>query len=149
MRSTKVSRHIASPRDVVFAAVLDQARWKFPAGMTCEVHELELREGGAIRISLTYEDADATGKSSAHTDTYRGRFVEIVPDERVVEVDEFETNDPTLRGEMRATITLADTDDGGTLVTGLHEGVPPGVSLADNELGWSSAFERLAALVEP
>lgn len=32
-------------------------------------------------------DAEAV----AHTDTYHGRFVALVPDELVVEVDEFET----------------------------------------------------------
>jgi hypothetical protein len=30
----------------------------------------------------------------------------------------------------------------------VHEGVPPGVSPADNEEGWRSALARLAALVE-
>ena len=30
-----------------------------------------------------------TGKTSAHTDTHHGRFVQLVPNERVVEVDEF------------------------------------------------------------
>ncbi len=134
---------------MVFAAILEPARWRFPAGMTCEIHALEPREGGAIRISLTYDAPGPEGKSSAHTDTYRGRFLEIVPDERVVEVDEFETDDPELQGEMRATIELADTEDGGTLVIGLHEGVPPGVPLADNERGWTESFARLAALFAP
>ena len=31
----------------------------------------------------------------------------MVPNERVVEVDWFETGDPTMRGEMTSTITLA------------------------------------------
>jgi hypothetical protein len=48
---------------------------------------------------------------------------------------------------MTITITLEDVD-GGTKVTGLHEGLPPGVPIADNEAGWESAFARLAALVE-
>jgi hypothetical protein len=48
-----------------------------------------------------------------------------------VEIDEFETTDPELRGEMKITVTLADAE-AGTQVTGLHEGLPPGVSLADN-----------------
>jgi uncharacterized protein YndB with AHSA1/START domain len=73
--------------------------------------------------------------------------VELVPTERVVEIDEFETTDPTLRGEMMITITLADADDG-TDLTGLHEGLPPGVSITDNQAGWQSALGRLAALVE-
>jgi hypothetical protein len=67
-----------------------------------------------------------TGKTTAHTDTYHGRFVKLVPDEQVIEVVEFETVDPVMRGEMTITITLTDAD-GGTEVVGIHEGLPPGV----------------------
>lgn len=150
MRATRVTRHIDARRSKVYAAVIDPdavSKWKFPTGMTIRVHQFEPREGGAIRISLTYETETDAGKTEANTDTYRGRFLELVPDERVVEVDEFETSDPALQGEMRITITLAD-DGGGTEVTGLHEGLPDGISLSDNEEGWRSALERLAALVE-
>jgi uncharacterized protein YndB with AHSA1/START domain len=131
----------------VYAALLDPARWRFPAGMTCEVHELDAREGGTVRVSLTYEAPDRTGKTSGRTDTYHGRFVELVPDERVVEVDEFETSDPALRGEMTSTIELRDAD-GGTELVAVHEGLPPGVAPADNEAGWRESLDRLAALVE-
>jgi uncharacterized protein YndB with AHSA1/START domain len=151
VRSTGVSRHVRAPRAKVYAALVDPsavANWKAPSGMRCEVHAFEARVGGSIRISLTYDQPTEAGKTTAQTDTYTGRFVELVPNERVVEVNEFETTDPGLRGEMTVTITLADAD-GGTEVTGLHEGLPPGVSLADNEAGWESALARLAALVEP
>ncbi len=150
MRSTRVSRHVKAPRAKVYAALIDAnavARWKVPAGMTCHVHEFEGREGGTIRISLTYDASGDAGKTTAHTDTYRGRFVELTPNERVVEVDEFETADPALRGEMKITISLVDSD-GGTDVLGVHEGLPPGVSIADNQAGWQSSLARLAALVE-
>jgi uncharacterized protein YndB with AHSA1/START domain len=150
MRSTRVSRRIDAPRKKVYNALLDPtnvASWKVPTGMTCRVHEFQPREGGAIRISLTYDAQTTAGKTAARTDTYHGRFVELVPDERVVEVDEFETSDPALQGEMKITISLVDAD-GGTEVTGTHEGLPPGVPLADNEAGWASALARLAALLE-
>jgi len=78
---------------------------------------------------------------------YRGRFAKLVPNERIVEVDEFETEDPSLRGEMTITITLADAD-GGTDLLAVHDGLPPGVSLADNEIGWRMALAKLAAFVE-
>ena len=73
--------------------------------------------------------------------------MELVKKERMVEVDEFETADPALQGEMRITITLSDKG-GGTEVAGVHEGLPPGVSIMDNEAGWRMALARLAALVE-
>ena len=64
-----------------------------------------------------------------------------------MEVDEFETVDPELQGKMTVTITLVDKN-GGTEVVGQHDGLPPGVSRADNELGWRMALRKLAALVE-
>ena len=52
------------------------------------------------------------------------RFVKLVTNEQVVEVVEFETTDPALRGEMTITYTLADADDG-TDVLAVHDGLPP------------------------
>jgi uncharacterized protein YndB with AHSA1/START domain len=77
--------------------------------MRGHVHEFEAREGGRFRVSLTYDSPDGTGKSAGHTDTYRGRFLRLVPDERVVEEFEFEAADPALGGTMTMTTTLADT----------------------------------------
>jgi uncharacterized protein YndB with AHSA1/START domain len=148
--STSISRHVRASRERVYAALLDPeavVKWKVPTGMRCHVHSFEPRVGGTLRISLTYEESREAGKTTTHTDTYQGRFLELIPNERVVEVDEFETSDPALRGEMTVTITLEEAD-GGTNVTGLHEGLPPGLRIADNEAGWKSALARLAALVE-
>jgi uncharacterized protein YndB with AHSA1/START domain len=151
MTSTRATRHLDAPRSRVYRALVEAeavARWRVPAGMTCHVHEFAGREGGAVRISLTYDEADRAGKTTEHTDTYRGRFVRLVPDALVVEVDEFESADPDLRGQMTTTITLSDADGGGTDLVALHEGLPKGVSAADNEAGWKEALHRLAALVE-
>jgi uncharacterized protein YndB with AHSA1/START domain len=150
MTLTRIRRHVNAPRPMVYRALLDAravARWKVPAGMTCHVHAFDAREGGSFRISLTYDAPIGTGKTTAHTDTYHGRFVKLVPDEQVVEVDEFETTDPALSGEMRITITLADADDGTDLLA-VHDGLPRGVSPVDNEAGWRMALAKLAALVE-
>jgi uncharacterized protein YndB with AHSA1/START domain len=84
--------------------------------MTCHVHAFDAREGGSFRISLTYDAQTGSGKTSAHTDTYHGRFVKLVPNEQIVEVDEFETEDPALRGAMTVTITLADANGGTDLL---------------------------------
>jgi uncharacterized protein YndB with AHSA1/START domain len=73
--------------------------------------------------------------------------VKLVPDRQVVEVVEFETDDPAMRGEMRITLSLADVD-GGTEVVGEHHDLPPGLSAADNEAGWRESLAKLAALVE-
>ena len=151
MTTTRVTRHLAAPRSRVYAALIDAdaiPRWKVPREMTMHVHSFDGREGGSYRISLTYDAPDRAGKTSAHTDTYTGRFVRLVPDELVVEVQEFETSDPALAGEMTSTITLADADDGGTDLVAVHEGVPDAVRPEDNELGWRESLDRLAELVE-
>lgn len=62
-------------------------------------------------------------------------------------MDEFETEDSTLRGPMMIPFTLTDAG-GGTDVFAIHDNVPPGVSLADNETGWRMALGKLAAFVE-
>jgi hypothetical protein len=73
--------------------------------------------------------------------------VKLVTNEQVVEVTEFETTDPALRGEMTITTTLADAD-GSTDVLAVHDGLPRALSPADNETGWRMALAKLAALVE-
>ena len=151
VRSTRLRRHIPAPRTRVYQLLLDPTalpHWKVPDGMDLEVHEWEPREGGRIRISLTYRDAPGVGKSDVHTDTYHGQFVHLIPNELIVERDEFETDDPTMQGEMTIAFTLTDAD-GGTRIDAVHENIPPGVSPADNETGWRMALSRLANLLEP
>jgi hypothetical protein len=50
-------------------------------------------------MSATRVHRHVNAPRARDTDTFHGRFVELVPDERVVVV-EFETADPALRGEM-------------------------------------------------
>jgi uncharacterized protein YndB with AHSA1/START domain len=150
MNSTRVSCHVKAPRTAVYRALLDPravATWMVPAGMTSQVHAFDPREGGAFRISLTYDAPTGVGKTVADTDTFHGRFVKLVTNELVVEVVEFETRDPALQGEMTITIVLADGGDG-TDILAVHEGLPEGLSAADNETGWRMSLAQLAALVE-
>ena len=150
MSSTPITRHVHAPRATVYRALLDAravATWMVPTGMTSHVHAFDAREGGSFRISLTYDAPTATGKTTAHTDTFHGRFVKLVPDEQVVEVVEFETTDPALQGEMTIRIALADAD-GGTDILAVHDGLPRGLPPDDNEAGWRSSFAKLATLVE-
>lgn len=149
MSSTRVSRHINAPQERVYRALLDAEAvrtWMVPTGMTSQVHAFEPWEGGAIHISLTYEEPTGAGKTTAHTDTYHGRFVKLVPNELVVEVLEFETDDPSMAGEMTVTFGLSDSG-GGTSVSATHAGLPPGLAPADNELGWRMSLDKLARRV--
>ncbi|MEU7721178.1 SRPBCC domain-containing protein [Streptomyces tibetensis] len=151
MYTSRVSGHVDAPRAAVYRALVSAeaiARWRVPTGMSGEVHAFDAREGGRFRVSLTYEAPDASGKSSAHTDTYHGHFARLVPDEQVVEVLEFETTDPALGGAMTLTTTLTDAEGGGTDVLMVHEGIPDAVPAADNEAGTRTALANLAGLVE-
>jgi uncharacterized protein YndB with AHSA1/START domain len=150
MSTTRIARHINAPPEQVYRALIsaqDVQTWMAPEGMTSEVHTFEPREGGAFRISLTYDDGSGAGKSGEHTDTHHGRFVRLVPNELVVQATEFETSDTALLGEMTMTIRLSPAG-GGTDLVAVHENVPPGVAPEDNELGWRSSLDSLAALVE-
>lgn len=151
MYSTRVSQLVRAPRPAIYRALLHAdaiAKWRVPDNMRSEVHEFDPREGGYFRVSLTYDLPDQVGKSSAHTDTYHGRFRTLVANQRVVEELQFETEDEALAAPMTMTITLADADGGGTEVVMLHEGIPDSIPKADNELGTRMALEKLARLVE-
>ncbi|HEX9501864.1 MAG TPA: SRPBCC domain-containing protein, partial [Thermoanaerobaculia bacterium] len=92
MSSTRITYNVNAPRAIVYRALLDPlavATWMEPTGMTSRVHAFDAREGGSFRISLTYDEPTGTGKTTAHTDTYHGRFVKLVMNEQVVEVVEF------------------------------------------------------------
>jgi uncharacterized protein YndB with AHSA1/START domain len=150
MISTKVSRVINASRKAIYRVLVDPvefALWRVADGMTALIR-IDTRPGGRYRMSLTYADPrGAPGKTTADTDTFEGRFVELVPDEKVVEAIVFETDDPKFAGEMTQTISLADVE-GGTEVTILHENLPAGVRPEDNELGTAMSLGKLAALIE-
>ena len=150
--TTRVTKMIKAPRKQVYDAFVDRdavAAWLAPDIMTLHVHHFDPREGGTFRMSLTYNNAEDAqrGKTTGGIDTYHGRFVQLVPYEKIVEVIEFETQDPGFAGEMKMTVTFADVA-GGTEVTLLHENVPSGVRPEDNEAGSRQSLQKLAALLE-
>ncbi|MFF4791728.1 SRPBCC family protein [Streptomyces sp. NPDC001276] len=150
MYATRVSRRVQASPAAVYRALTDPdavAGWRVPDGMTAHVHEFDAREGGTFRVSLSYDEPGARGKSGARTDTYRGHFARLVPDRLVVEVLAFETDEDALHGTMTMTTSLAEVD-GGTEVVIVHEGIPDEVPRADNELGTRMALDNLARLVE-
>ena len=149
MYSTTVARMVPADRSTVYAALLDPAavaQWRVPDGMTGEVHELQPHVGGRIRMSLTYDDPATAGKSGGATDTYSGTYVELVPDERVVEEVAFESDDAGLDGVITMTTTLRDVS-GGTEVEIRMDGLPDAVPADQNELGSRMALDALARLV--
>ncbi|HEX2843110.1 SRPBCC family protein [Hyphomicrobium sp.] len=149
-RTDTASRIIAASPPVVYRALIDPAaivEWRPPKGMTGQFFTFEPREGGRFRMALTYTDGGGYGKTAEHTDIVEGHFVELVPDERVVEAVEFESDDPAFAGTMRITTILLPCS-GGTKVTIRCEDVPPGISAEDHQAGLTSTLANLAAFTE-
>jgi uncharacterized protein YndB with AHSA1/START domain len=151
-RSTRVSHIIKAPREVVYRAFLEPdavASWLPPDGMKGHIDTFDPHEGGKFRMSLTYLDRQDSprGKTSEDTDTFEGRFAELLPNEKIVWVVEFESDQAEFAGEMKVTWNLADAGRG-TEVTALCEDIPKGIRLEDNELGSRSSLRKLAAFIE-
>jgi uncharacterized protein YndB with AHSA1/START domain len=145
----KLSHWIAASPERLYAAFMDAAAltaWLPPQGMRGEMLRFEPYEGGGYRMRLTYEGASGRGKTTADADVAEVRFAELIPDERIVQIVTFESDDPDFAGEMRMTWTFAEAD-GGAEVCVEVESAPAGISEADHETGIRSSLENLARFV--
>jgi uncharacterized protein YndB with AHSA1/START domain len=147
-----VSRIIKAPRQRVYAAFLDAdavGAWLPPKGMRAQVHAFEPRAGGAYEMTLTYLSTRdrPRGKTTDDSDTVRGRFAELVPDERIVQVVAFDSADAAFADAMTITWSFADVP-GGTEVTVDCENAPAAVRHQDHETGVRSTLANLAVYVE-
>lgn len=114
-----------------------------------QVHIFEPRQGGRFRISLTYDNPEhaVRGKTSEETDTVQGRFVELVPCMKILEVVEFESQQRELAARMKMTVTFAHVGEG-TEVTILCENMPSDIRPEGNEMGCKESLQKLALLLE-
>lgn len=146
-RTDRASRVIGAPADEVYAALVDPealSAWLPPAGMTGRVERFELRPGGSFRLVLTYTDPSASrGKSTADSDIAEGRFVDIVPGQRVGYAVDFLSDDPDYAGTMTMTWDVVPVP-GGTRVDITADDVPDGVSPTDHAEGMHSSLANLA-----
>ena len=74
------------------------------------------------------------GKSSARSDIVEVRYVDIVPNDPVVQVVDFESDDPEFAGTMTMTWAMTAVD-GGTRVDITVDDVPDGISAEDHAAG--------------
>lgn len=151
-RTDWASRVIAATPRTIYQAFLDPeavASWRPPDGMKARIYAFEPREGGNFRMAFAYIDAEHTvrGKTSDDADVFHGRFLELVPHERIVELVEFESDDPAFAGAMTVTTTLSPVS-GGTEVTIRCENVPSGIRPSDHQAGMISTLRNLAAFTE-
>lgn len=150
-RTDRASPAIAAPVVRVFDALVDRdalLAWLPPDGMTARFERFDPRPGGSYRLVLTYADpAEARGKSSADSDIVETRYVDIVPNVRVVQAVEFVSDDPEFAGTMTMTWTVAAVV-GGTRVDITADDVPDGISAEDHATGLTSSLENLTNYVE-
>ena len=150
-RVDQASRIIKASPHAIYRALLDPeaiVQWRPPDSMTAEIHAFDGREGGSFRMSLAYTGHHVVrGKTSENVDTVFVRFAELVPDNRVVERAEFETEDPAFGGGMTIITTLSPKP-GGTEVTIRCEDVPSGIPPNVHVDAIASTLKKLAAFTE-
>jgi uncharacterized protein YndB with AHSA1/START domain len=115
------------------------ARWLPPNGFTCTVSHLEARVGGTFKMSFR-------NFTSGNEQPFGGRFLELVPGQKVRYTDTFDN--PNLPGEMTTTVTLRETPMG-TELNVVQEGIPEAIPVEACYLGWQESLKHLARLVEP
>ncbi|QJU60615.1 ATPase [Sphingomonas sp. AP4-R1] len=150
-RTHAASRTLIAPPRAIFRAFLDPEvipKWRVPAQMDARILSFEGRIGGGYRMELIYRyPAKADPKSTGDSDIVEARFVELVPDEKIVEELVFEGADPRFMGKMTLTTTLKAVANG-TKVSFQAEQVPSGISEADHVAGMEFALKNLAFLLE-
>jgi uncharacterized protein YndB with AHSA1/START domain len=114
------------------------AKWLPPNGFTGKVHHLDAKVGGTYKMSFT-------NFTSGNGHSFGGKYLELVPNERIVHTDRFD--DPNLPGEMRTTITLKKVLVG-TELNVVQEGIPGAIPVEACYLGWQESLTLLAHLVE-
>jgi uncharacterized protein YndB with AHSA1/START domain len=139
--SVRFHRVLRATPEKVYRAFLDAAalaKWLPPHGFTCTVHQLDATVGGTYKMSFTN-----FGTGSSHS--FGGRYVELVPHERLRYTDKFD--DPNLPGEMQTTVTLKKVSCG-TELNVVQEGLPDAIPPEACCLGWQESLALLALLVE-
>jgi uncharacterized protein YndB with AHSA1/START domain len=134
-------RVLRAPPERIYRAILDPqalVKWNPPNGFTATVHHLDAKVGGTFRMSFT-------NFSTGHSHSFGGKYLELVPNERIRATDVFD--DPSLPGTMETTFTLKKVSVG-TELTIVQSGVPDAIPAEACHLGWQDSLMLLAKLVE-
>ena len=137
----KLHRVLKAKPEIVYRAFLDPdalAKWMAPNGFTGKVHSLDAKVGGSYKMSFTNF---GTGKSHS----FGGKYVELVPNERLRYTDKFD--DPNLPGEIQMSVNFKKVSVG-TELNIVQEGVPDIIPAEACYLGWQESLFLLSKLVE-
>ena len=139
--TVRLHRVFKAPPQRVYKAFIDadaMVKWLPPNGFTGKVHQADAKVGGSYKMSFTNF---STGKSHS----FGGKYLEMVPNERLRYTDMFD--DPNLPGEMQTTVTLKKVSVG-TEVNIVQEGIPEVIPPEACYLGWQESLQLLSRLVE-
>jgi uncharacterized protein YndB with AHSA1/START domain len=139
----RLKRVIKASPEKIYKAFTDAdalSAWLPPHGFVGKMHSFDARVGGKFRMSFYTV-------TKSWSNTFGGTYLELVPSKRIVHTDKFESDDPTMQGEMKVTIVLTPVPEG-TLVEVVQEGIP-GMAASGAPYGWSQSLDKLANLVEP
>jgi len=140
--TVKLHRVLKTTPEKVYRAFLDadaMCKWLPPHGFTGKVHHIDANIGGSYKMSFT-------NFSTGTTHIFGGKYLELVPHERIVNTDVFD--DPNLPGTMKTTVVLKKVSSG-TEVNITQEGIPEAIPLDGCYIGWQESLTLLAQLVEP
>lgn len=140
--TVQLHRVMATKPEKIYRAFIEadaMAKWLPPNGFTCTVHQFEGKVGGSFKMSFR-------NFTTGHSHSFGGKYLELVPGERLRYVDKFD--DPNLPGEMQVTVTLKKVLVG-TDLTVVQEGIPDAIPVEACYLGWQESLRNLARLVEP
>ena len=138
----RLHRVVRTTPEKMYRAFLDgdaMVKWLPPHGFTGKVHQMDAKVGGTYKMSFT-------NFSSGKSHSFGGKYLELVPNERIRHTDRFD--DPNLPGEMQTTITLKKVSCG-TELNIVQEGVPEIIPAEACYVGWQESLELLTKLVEP
>jgi uncharacterized protein YndB with AHSA1/START domain len=122
--------------------------WLPPGDMTGSFDRFDPKPGGSYRLVLRYANPTTSqGKSSADSDIVEVRYLDIIPNDCVVQAVDFVADDPKFAGTMKMTWTVQE-EPGGTRVEIVAEDVPDGISAEDHAVGLASSLANLASFVE-
>jgi uncharacterized protein YndB with AHSA1/START domain len=139
--TVRLHRVLRATPERLYRAFLDpeaMAKWLPPNGFTGKVHHLDAKVGGTYKMSFT-------NFTSGKSHSFGGKYLELVPHERIRHTDSFD--DPNLPGEMQTTITLTAVSCGTELHV-VQEGIPDMIPPEACYLGWQESLTLLAQLVE-
>jgi uncharacterized protein YndB with AHSA1/START domain len=138
----KLHRVLRAAPEKVYRAFLDpdaMVKWLPPNGFTARMHHIDAKVGGTYKMSFT-------NFTTGNGNSFGGKFLELVPNERIRHTDVFDN--PGLPGEMVTTITFRKVSCG-TELNITQEGVPDVIPAEMCYLGWQDSLLLLAKVVEP